>query len=118
MLASMRPTPHAPSLALLSALLEEGAKVRAYDPAAMTEAGELFPDVQLCKDAYECAEGADAAVIVTEWNQFRMLDLERLKSAMHEPVLVDLRNIYEPQAVAGEGFRYLSIGRPDAEPAP
>jgi len=101
----------APSVDIVQALLERGARVQAFDPAAMIEAGRILPDVALCKDSYEACSGADALVIVTEWNQFRMLDLERIKSVMNEPVMVDLRNIYEGGPMQRAGFHYVSVGR-------
>ena len=77
----------------------------------MTEAARLMPDVEMTGGAYEAAEGADVVVIVTEWDSFRALDFERLKSLMRRPVLVDLRNVYEPDAVQAHGFQYLGVGR-------
>jgi UDPglucose 6-dehydrogenase len=77
----------------------------------MQEAGRCFPEITLCKDSYEACEGADVLVIITEWNQFRMLDLGRVKKLLVQPRLVDLRNIYDPQTVAVAGFEYWSIGR-------
>jgi UDPglucose 6-dehydrogenase len=88
-----------------------GAKVRAYDPAGMEQAKPLLPNVTFCNDAYACAEGAAALVIVTEWEQFRALDFERLKGVMEQAVLVDLRNIYRPEEAARAGFVYESVGR-------
>jgi UDPglucose 6-dehydrogenase len=102
----------APSLALITALQDMGAEVRAYDPAGMSQAQAVLSDVTFCSNAYECAEAADALVIVTEWEQFRALDLERLRDAMACPVLVDLRNIYTPEAASLMGFAYISVGRP------
>jgi UDPglucose 6-dehydrogenase len=101
----------APAVDIIRALLEGGANVRAYDPQAMQEAGRCFPEITLCKDSYEACEGADVLVIITEWNQFRMLDLGRVKKLLVQPRLVDLRNIYDPQTVAVAGFEYWSIGR-------
>ncbi|HSJ96014.1 MAG TPA: UDP-glucose/GDP-mannose dehydrogenase family protein [Myxococcota bacterium] len=101
----------APSVDIIRALLERGARVRAYDPAAMDNAAPLLPGVQMCQDAYQTCEGADALVIVTEWNQFRMLDLERVAKLLRQPVIVDLRNVYEPAALRRQGFRYTSVGR-------
>ena len=101
----------APALDVIKGMLDRGAKVRAFDPAAMAAAGRLFPDLVLCKDAYEACEGADVLVIVTEWNQFRMLDLERVKELMAQPRLVDMRNIYEPATMREQGFEYWGIGR-------
>ena len=101
----------APSIPLITALQDMGAKVRAYDPTGMEQAKPLLANVTFCKDAYDCAEGASALVIVTEWEQFRALDFARLKKAMERPVLVDLRNIYRPEEVARHGFVYESVGR-------
>ncbi len=101
----------APASELIEGLLEQGARIRAYDPAAMDEMGARFPEMSLCRDAYEVCDGADAVVIVTEWNEFRMLDLERMKRLLSEPVLIDLRNIYDPATVKAAGFRYVSVGR-------
>jgi UDPglucose 6-dehydrogenase len=101
----------APALDIVSALLEAGATVRAFDPAAMNEMAQCLPEITLCKDAYETCEDADALVIVTEWNQFRMLDLARVKELLSEPILVDLRNIYDPKAMKAAGFHYVSVGR-------
>jgi UDPglucose 6-dehydrogenase len=102
----------APSIALVTALLDMGAKVRAYDPAGMEQAKLVLEDVVYCDGPYACAEGADALVIVTEWEQFRALDLDQLKEVMARPVLIDLRNIYLPDEMAKQGFVYDSIGRP------
>ena len=100
-----------PSIPLITALQDMGAKVRAYDPTGMEQAKPLLPNVAFCKDAYDCAEGASALVIVTEWEQFRALDFARLKKTMARPVLVDLRNIYRPEEVARHGFAYEGVGR-------
>jgi UDPglucose 6-dehydrogenase len=108
----------APSIALVTALQDAGAKVRAYDPEGMEQARAVMNDVVYTKDAYDCAEGADALVIVTEWEAFRALDLDRLKSLLKRPILVDLRNIYRPADMAGLGFTYVSVGRPNALPEP
>jgi UDPglucose 6-dehydrogenase len=102
----------APSIALVTALRDMGAKVRAYDPAGMEQAKLVLDEVTYCDGPYACAEGADALVIVTEWEQFRALDLDRLKHVMASPVLVDLRNIYRPDEMAKCGFVYDSVGRP------
>ena len=101
----------APSLDIAPALVAAGATVRAFDPEGMTEAAHLLPDVQMTDSAYAAAEGADAVVIVTEWDPFRALDLDRLKVLMARPVLVDLRNIYRPEDMAARGFEYSGIGR-------
>ena len=101
-----------PSIPLITALQDMGAKVRAYDPAGMEQAKTVIGNVTFCDDAYSCAEGASALVICTEWEQFRALGFDRLKSIMERPVLVDLRNIYRPEEVARAGFAYESVGRP------
>jgi UDPglucose 6-dehydrogenase len=103
----------APSLALISALQDMGAQVRAFDPAGMQQARLLLENIAYCRDAYECAVAADAIVIATEWEQFRALDLDRLRSLMAAPVLVDLRNIYHSEDVQRRGFAYVSVGKPD-----
>ena len=104
----------APSLALIQSLQDKGASIRAYDPVGMEEAAKLLRDVTFCRDAYHCAEGADALAIVTEWTQFRALDLDRLKTLLRGPAFVDLRNIYRPAEMAAKGFVYVSVGRPTA----
>ncbi len=101
----------APSIPLITGLLDFGAKVRAFDPVGMEQARHELPDIVYCDNAYACAEGADALVIVTEWVQFRALDLPRLKNAMKQAVMIDLRNVYRPEDMAEHGFRYESIGR-------
>ena len=101
----------APSIPLITALQDMGAKVRAYDPTGVEQAKPLLSNVAFCKDAYDCAQGASALVIATEWEQFRALDFARLKKVMERPVLVDLRNIYRPEEVARHGFVYESVGR-------
>jgi len=101
----------APSIPLVTGLLDMGARVRAFDPAGMSEARRELPDISYCDDAYACAEGADALVIVTEWVQFRALDLPRLKRTMTQPVVIDLRNIYRPDDMEELGFAYEGIGR-------
>ena len=102
----------APSIPLITALHDMGAKVRAYDPAGMEQAKQVLPGVTYCDSPYACAEGSDALVIVTEWEQFRALDFSRLKSVMARHVIVDLRNIYRPDDVAKHGFAYVGVGRP------
>ena len=101
----------APSLDIVRELLGRGAKVRAYDPTSMAQASRLVPEIVLCKDAYEAVEGADAMVIVTEWNEFRMLDLPRARDLMAEPRMLDLRNIYKRDQVVAAGFQYWGVGR-------
>jgi UDPglucose 6-dehydrogenase len=102
----------APSLSILPVLVAEGADVRAYDPAAMTEARKLLPEVTTEVDPYACIEGADAMIILTEWDQFRALDLDRVKAILRKPVVVDLRNVYRAADMVTRGFTYVSIGRP------
>ena len=102
----------APSLDIVPALIEAGAVVRAYDPEGLDEAKKLLDGVSWCEGAYEAMEGADALVIITEWNAFRALDLGRVKDLMKAPVMIDLRNIYDPREMAAAGFDYISIGRP------
>ena len=101
----------APSLVILPALTAQGALVKAYDPAGMAEARKLMPDLQTASDPYACVEGADAAVILTEWDQFRALDFDRVKGALRSPVVIDLRNIYKPEELLAKGLKYFSVGR-------
>ena len=102
----------APSLDIIPALQGAGASLRAYDPAGLEAAKRLLDGVVWCEGAYEAMEGADALVIVTEWNAFRALDLARVKLLMKAPVMIDLRNIYDPEEMSAAGFRYASVGRP------
>ena len=100
------------SIPLVTALVEGGAKVKAFDPVAMDNARGMLPEaVQYCEDSYDAAEGADAMIIVTEWNQFRSLDMERVRSSLKQPVVIDLRNLYDPKRMKDQGFRYSSVGR-------
>ncbi len=101
----------APSLDVAPALLGMGARVQAFDPEGMEEAARLLPGVTFTKGPYEAVAGADAVVILTEWDQFRALDLDRVKLLMNQPVLIDLRNVYRPDEARARGFRYTSIGR-------
>ena len=101
----------APSLDIIPALQDAGATVRAFDPEGMEEAKEMLPGVQWCEDSYETMGGADVLVIITEWNAFRGLDMERVKDLLNSNVLVDLRNIYEPEEMRQAGFDYHCIGR-------
>jgi UDPglucose 6-dehydrogenase len=101
----------APSVPLVTALLDLGAVVHAFDPVGMDQAKKEMPELAYCNDAYACAAGADALVIVTEWEQFRALDLPKLKSIMKQPVIIDLRNIYRPDEMIEHGFAYESVGR-------
>jgi len=102
----------APSIPLITALQDMGAKVRAYDPVGMEQAKSVIGNVTFCDDAYSCAKGAAALVIVTEWEQFRALDFDRIKTVMAHAVLVDLRNVYRPDEMSRRGFVYEGVGRP------
>ncbi|HTI86431.1 MAG TPA: UDP-glucose/GDP-mannose dehydrogenase family protein [Alphaproteobacteria bacterium] len=101
-----------PALDIVPALIAMGATVRVFDPAAMGEAKKQLPDIVYCKDAYDAMSGADALAIVTEWNEFRSLDLAEVRKRLKKPVIVDLRNIYSPADMAAAGFEYSCIGRP------
>ncbi len=101
----------APSIDILQALMKDGASIKAFDPVAMNEAKKVLGGVEFCDGPYPCAEGADALVIMTEWNQFRILDLQKLKHSMKAPVIIDLRNVYEPSKMREEGFSYACVGR-------
>jgi UDPglucose 6-dehydrogenase len=107
----------APSLTILPALQEAGAEVRAFDPEGIDEARPLLPGITFSATAYEAMDGADAVVLLTEWNEFRALDLERVKRLLRSPTLIDLRNVYKPADMAAAGFFYFSIGRKSVEPA-
>jgi UDPglucose 6-dehydrogenase len=96
---------------LIERLTAEGARIKAYDPVAKESAKAVLKDIEYCDDEYAVARDSDAIVVVTEWNQFRSLDLSRIKTSMRTANLIDLRNIYEPDAVRNLGFSYLSIGR-------
>jgi UDPglucose 6-dehydrogenase len=100
-----------PTIPIIKGLQAQGAKVRAYDPQAMENSKTIFDGIEYCDDAYETAVGADALVIATEWNAFRALNLERIRKALRRPVVVDLRNVYEPHRMKSEGFEYYSVGR-------
>jgi nucleotide sugar dehydrogenase len=102
----------APSIDIIRGLLDRGAQVVAYDPQGMDAARSVIEGIAYAESAYAAAEGADALVLVTEWNEFRSLDLDRLKAAMQVPVFVDLRNVYRPEEMARNGFHYVGIGRP------
>jgi UDPglucose 6-dehydrogenase len=106
-----------PSLSIVAVLQGSGARIKAFDPAGMKEAKKLLPDIAYCDDAYGAIEGADAVVIVTEWNEFRVLDLPRVRKLMRAPLIIDLRNIYSPVEMAAAGFDYHSIGRVSRAPA-
>lgn len=101
----------APSIDIIRGLIERGATVRAYDPVAITEAKKILPDISYAEDEYGAVAGADALVFITEWNQFRALDMERIRGLMRSPKIADLRNIYEPEAMRHLGFDYVGVGR-------
>jgi len=105
-----------PSLAIIPALQDKGATVRAYDPVGRDEAAKLLDGVQYGDDAYSVLDGADCVAILTEWNEFRALDLARVRDLLAHPVMVDLRNIYKPSEMAAAGFAYYSVGRPSVPP--
>lgn len=102
----------APSIEIIDVLQKEGARIRAYDPQAMAKAKVILKDVKFCADSYDAVKGADCAVIVTEWNEFKELNLAKIKKLLRQPVIIDGRNIYEPSKMKELGFRYYSIGRP------
>ena len=106
-----------PSLDIIPALQKAGAAIRAFDPEGMKEAAKMMDNVDFCTNAYETMEGADAIVLITEWNEFRALDLPRVKSLLRTPTVIDLRNIYKPEDMSEAGFYYVSIGRPAVEPS-
>jgi len=101
----------APSVEIIRGLVERGAKVSAYDPVAQKEAKKLLPEIEYADDEYAAAEGADVLVFMTEWNQFRALDMDRIRGLMRVPRIADLRNIYEPADMRGMGFQYAGVGR-------
>jgi UDPglucose 6-dehydrogenase len=102
-----------PTIPIIKGLQRKGATIRAYDPQAVENAKAFFEDVTYCDTAYSTAEGADALVIATEWNEFRALNLERIKAALRQPVVVDLRNVYDRVRMRAEGLQYFSVGRAD-----
>lgn len=101
----------APSLDIIQPLQKEGARIRAYDPKAMDKAREVLSDVEFCDSAHAAASGADALILCTEWDEFRKLDLERLRSVMAQPIVLDGRNVFDPKKMAALGFVYKSVGR-------
>jgi len=107
-----------PAVEIIHLLQSEGARVRAFDPAANSAARALVPGVELCSDAYAVAEEADALILMTSWSEFRRLDMERVRQSMRYPLLVDGRNLYDPQEMVAKGFFYQPVGRPAAEQAP
>ena len=101
----------APPISIIRSLLREKAHIKAYDPISMKEAEKILPQVKYCKDAYDAMKGSHALVILTEWNQFRTLDLEKIKKLLKEPFFFDFRNIYDPQRLREKGFQYYCVGR-------
>ena len=101
----------APAIDIVNGLLEAGAKIQAYDPVAMTEAAKVLPEITYATDEYEAVTNADALVFVTEWNQFRALDMSRVRDLMKSPRIADLRNIYDPSDMRELGFEYVGVGR-------
>jgi UDPglucose 6-dehydrogenase len=106
----------APSLPLITALQDMGAKVRAYDPVGMEQARQFLTDVTFCNGPYDCVEEADVVVITTEWEQFRALDLDRIRDLMACPVMVDLRNVYRSTDMKRHGFSYICVGTASQDP--
>jgi UDPglucose 6-dehydrogenase len=102
----------APAVDVIKALQADGAKIRAYDPVAVPEAKHLLQHVVYAKDPYKAAAGADCLVLMTEWDEFKKLDLAKLKRLMRQPVIVDARNLFDPAKAKQAGFRYASVGRP------
>ncbi|MBI4209631.1 MAG: UDP-glucose/GDP-mannose dehydrogenase family protein [Deltaproteobacteria bacterium] len=103
----------APAFSILPPLMEKGLRIRAHDPVGMIEAKRLLPEIFYCGNPYEACEEADAVCLMTEWNQYRALDLERVKSKMRQPIFIDLRNVYTPEIMKQAGFYYVSIGKKD-----
>ena len=101
----------APALTILTALSEKGAKITAHDPQAMKEAREIMPEIKLVKDPYQVTKDADCVILLTEWNQYRALDLEKIKKLMRGNIFIDLRNVYEPETLREKGFEYFGVGR-------
>lgn len=101
----------APALTILPALAEKGAKIKIYDPQGMRAAAAILPSFEYTGDAYEASSGADALVLMTEWHELHNLDLRRLKELMRTPLIIDLRNIYEPAVIRAAGFVYIGVGR-------
>ena len=101
-----------PTIPVIRGLQERGAEIQGYDPAGMEQAKQYVPDIAYKKDLYAVAEGADALILATEWNQFRTINWERVKKLLRRPIVVDLRNIYDPQRMQASGFHYTSVGRP------
>jgi UDPglucose 6-dehydrogenase len=102
----------APQIDIMQRLAALGATVQAYDPVAMENAQRVVPDVAYCSNAYEAAAGADAVLLLTEWNEFKQLDMNRVRTGLRRPLLVDGRNVFVPAEMRGQGFEYVSVGRP------
>jgi len=102
---------NAPAEKIIGRLLAEGAKIKAFDPKSMEKAKEVLPQIEYCESPYQAAEGAEALVVVTEWNEFKEMDLARIKDLLHQPIIIDGRNIYDPEKMAELGFIYKSVGR-------
>ena len=100
---------------LLKRLQAQGAKIKAYDPVAMPAAKPSLPGVEFCKDSYSTCDGSDALILATEWNQFRALDMERVRTLLQHPIMIDLRNVYEPDSMQRLGFQYAAVGRRGAQ---
>jgi UDPglucose 6-dehydrogenase len=101
----------APSSYIIEEMQKQGAKINAYDPEAMEKSKQMFDDINYCKDPYEVAKDADALLILTEWNEFKELDLKKIKDSMKSPLIIDGRNIYDPKEMEKLGFEYVSVGR-------
>jgi UDPglucose 6-dehydrogenase len=101
----------APAIEIIQALLKAGVKISAFDPAAMHEARKVLKGIRYCEDPYGTAQNADAVVLITEWNEFRNLDLNRLRQSVRNPIFIDLRNVYDEQRMKQAGFRYVGVGR-------
>jgi len=101
----------APSIKIIGQLQQEGVKIKAYDPQAMENIRSVFPDIELCQDCYEVAEGSDALIIVTEWDEFKKLDLMKIKQLLNQPIIIDGRNIFDPAQMEKLGFMYQGVGR-------
>lgn len=101
----------APSIDIIGQLQEEGARIRAYDPQAMHNASKILRSVELCHDPYEAARDSDALVLITEWEEFKTLDLPRIKRQLKQPVVIDGRNVFDPARMRALGFSYVGVGR-------
>jgi len=103
----------APSTYIIPELQKEGVKIKAFDPEAMDKSKEILKDVEYCKSPYETAEGSDALLVLTEWNEFKEMDKGKIKSLLKSPIIIDGRNLYDPKEMEEQGFIYISIGRKD-----